>query len=68
MKPIIAPAVSPLAGPRTTPTTTTAATVSTENTSPDGNRKAPITLARIWARAPRSIASSASPPSVSPAS
>ena len=47
MKPTIAPAVSPLAGPRATPTTITAATVSTENTSPDGNRKAPMTWARI---------------------
>ena len=56
MKPTIAPAVSPLAGPRATPTTITAATVSTENTSPDGNRNAPITWARICACARCSIA------------
>ena len=68
MNPINAPAVSPLAGPRATPTTMTAATVSTENTSPDGNRNAPITLARIWASERAVIASSASPPRVSPAS
>ena len=46
-KPTIAPAVRPLAGPRATPTTITAAIVRTENTSPDGNRNAPMTWALI---------------------
>ena len=61
MKPIIAPAVSPLSGPRHTPTATTALTVSTENTSPDGNRNAPITFVRIWASARRFTVALASP-------
>ena len=68
MKPIIAPAVSPLSGPRTTPTTITAATVSTEKTSPDGNRKAPITWALICDFVRCSMTSSAACPSVAPAS
>jgi hypothetical protein len=67
MNPIIAPAVRPLSGPRATPTTITAATVRTENTSPEGKRKAPMTLARIWASDRLVIASSASDPSAPPA-
>ena len=49
MNPTSAPDVNPAPGPRMTPTLTTAATVSTLNTSPDGNRNAPIVLARMKA-------------------
>ena len=40
MNPTMAPVVSPEAGPSAVPATRTAAMVSTENTSPDGKRKA----------------------------
>ncbi len=47
MKPTSAPEVSPQSGPRMMPTLTTAATVSTLNTSPEGNRNAPMVSARM---------------------
>ena len=56
MNPTSAPVVSPPAGPITTPTVTIVASVTTENTSPSGNRKAPMTLPRIWASARRRTA------------
>ena len=43
--------LSPPSGPIHTPAVTIAAMVTTENTSPSGNRNAPITLPRIWASA-----------------
>ena len=42
MKPTIAPAVSPPDGPARHADDETADTVSTENSSPEGNRNAPI--------------------------
>ena len=47
MKPTIAPVVRPESGPSATPATRTAAMVSTEKSSPDGNRNAAMVPARI---------------------
>ena len=47
MKPTMAPVVSPEAGPSAVPATSTAAMVRTENSSPDGNRKAAMVPARM---------------------
>ena len=49
-KPTMAPVVRPDSGPMATPAAMTLATVSTENTSPEGNRRA----ARMPARMPSS--------------
>ena len=48
--PTRAPEVNPPAGPMSKPVPTTAMTVNTANTSPLGNRKAPITPARMLLR------------------